>query len=409
MKIAYILKSFPEISQTFIIVQLTELIESGHDVTIFAQNRGNDNNTIDLVKKHRMTEKCHFCIKIPKNKNRRRIKALIFSVIKLMRHPLKTVAALRILFSQKFDYENLFFFLSFKPEKFDILQCHFGPAGNIGLFTKETGLFEGKLVTTFHGYDVSSYIKLKNESVYDKLFRTGDAFTYNSEATKDKLIALGCNEDKMFKLPMGIPVEDFKFKRRNINPDSQINILSVGRLVEMKGRKYAIEAISKLVNDYPNIKYYIVGNGPCLDTLKAQVNRLNLSSIIEFTGWVSSKKLMELYDKCHIFLHPSITASDGNQEGQGMVLIEAQAQGIPVIATRHNAFTETIIEDVTGFLVEEKNAMQISEKIKLIIEKPDIPQQMVFEARRHLEDLYCSKILNVILLSLYTRLIDGKN
>jgi colanic acid/amylovoran biosynthesis glycosyltransferase len=172
----------------------------------------------------------------------------------------------------------------------------------------------------------------------------------------------------------------------------------------MKGRKYAIEAIAELHKKYPKLQYYIVGDGPCRAELEAQVEKANLTSAIHFTGWVSTEKLKSLYDKAHIFLHPSITASDGNQEGQGMVLIEAQAQGIPVIATRHNAFTETILDGITGLLAEEKTVEELVEKMDIVIRNPQTTASIIQNAKKRVDEFYNSEKLNNDLIHIYERL-----
>ena len=129
----------------------------------------------------------------------------------------------------KLIYE-LFPFLN---KEFDILYCHFGPNGILGSHLKEIGL-DGKLITTFHGYDMTSYIISNGKKVYNNLFINGDLFLPISSYWKRRLIKLGCSEEKIIVHRMGICLEKFKYSEKIIQPGETIKILTVGRLVEKK-------------------------------------------------------------------------------------------------------------------------------------------------------------------------------
>ena len=402
MKIAFIVYEFPKLSESFVVNQITGLLDLGHDVHIFANRNPTESHVhADLFKYH-LADRTSYISPIPANKTIRRLKTLLLIVTNFLKAPVRLTKALRILLTRPegFSYNLLYYAFSFLRKEFDIIHCHFGPAGNIGSFLKQTG-FKAKIVTTFHGYDVTKYIAQHGHDVYQNLFGNGDLFTYNSEATKEKILALGCPPDRMTKLPMGIHLDKIIFAQRQPPSDGPINILSVGRLTEMKGREYAIKAVAKIIGKFPNVRYNIVGDGPLRQLLQKLIQDLDAAHSISLLGWVSSDQLDSLYKSSHIFLHPSVKASDGNMEGQGVVLLEALAYGLPVVATNHGAFPETVPDSAAGFLVPERDPDALAERLEYLISNPQAWPQLGKTGRQHVEDNYDIKALNQKLAKIY--------
>jgi len=402
MKIAFVAGIFPAISQSFVTKQITGLLELGHDVQIFANSNPHQSQVHDDVLKYNLLERTHYPPALPVNKMLRRLKALCSVSRAIIAKPILTLRAVSCLLRRKggFSYKQLYFVLPFIHGDFDIVHAHFGVNGLQSLILKEIG-FRCRLVTTFYGYDIATYIKQEGTQVYQKLFELGDLFTYISETGKERILALGVNPEKIVKIPMGIDLDGIPFKERRINPGQSINVLSVGRLVEMKGREYTIRAIAKLTEKYPDLKYNIVGDGVLRDSLQALIDELGVSDSICIHGWVDDRQLHEFYDEAHIFLHTSVEASNGNVEGQGVVLAEAQAYGIPVIATNHGAFPENVIDGKSGFLVPERDIHAIAERIDYLIENPGEWIEMGKSGRQFVEGRLDIKKLNKVLEQAY--------
>ena len=151
--------------------------------------------------------------------------------------------------------------------KYDIINCHFGYHGLKAVYLKQIGLLQGKIVTTFHGLDITNYLESFGENVYEQLFDTGDLFLPISELWEKRLIELGCSPKKIIVHHMGIDCDKFSFKPRNLSSDGQIRFVTVARLVEKKGVEYAIRAVAKLADTHRNIQYSIVGDGALRDKL----------------------------------------------------------------------------------------------------------------------------------------------
>ncbi|HET9800322.1 MAG TPA: glycosyltransferase, partial [Chthoniobacterales bacterium] len=102
------------------------------------------------------------------------------------------------------------------------------------------------------------------------------------------------------------------------------------------------------------------GEGPMLAELKELTRRLKIADRVELPGFLEPEKLLELYYGAHIFLHPSETGSDGNQEGIPNSMLEAMATGLPVFATEHGGIPEAIENGVSGILVPERDHEALS-------------------------------------------------
>lgn len=409
MKIAFILEPFPRISQTFVLNQITAMIDFGHEVNIYAEYCSAESQVHSDICKYDLLQRTYYSTDIMLKSRLKRIKKAIRLIIRNFRiHSLVIIRSLNFIKYGKnaLNLRCLLYALHFLDKKYDIIHCHFGPNGIFGIKLKEMGI-PGKFVTSFHGYDVTRYVAVRGVGVYKKLFRVGDIFTYNSEATKDKLLQMHCPAERMLKLPMGVNLNKFAFKERKIDLSIEIRILSVGRLVEVKGTEYAINAVVKLIKAYPNITYNIVGDGPLKTKLRHLIKDSGLENKIILHGWLVNEKLKGLFDMSQIFLHPSIISSEGCMEGQGVVLSEAMACGIPVVATDHNAIPETIIDGTTGLLVKEKQVDDIVEKVSRLIVDPVIYSKICKNGREFVVAKFNAKKLNLKLAHIYNKLIQG--
>lgn len=142
-------------------------------------------------------------------------------------------------------------------------------------------------------------------------------------------------------------------------------LLSVGRLVDRKGFQYVIDAMKDLVIDIPELKYYIAGAGPEMDSLKKRVENNGLQEHVFLLGRVSEEEKDRLYRECDYFIMPSYTKKDTEDyEGFGIVYIEANMYGKYVIATRTGGIPDAVCEGVTGSFVEAQDPESIYLKLK---------------------------------------------
>lgn len=289
----------------------------------------------------------------------------------------------------------------------DIIHCHFGTTGLTVADLRRIGVVKGALITSFHGMDITVFPKRYGVGFYKYLFNSPGLFTGNSNFIISKMIENGCPPDRIFKVPECLNINQFKY-RTEIPPRKPVTILTVGRFVEKKGYEYSLRAVALLKEQGIDFEYQIIGEGPLLGSMKLLAKELNVSENVIFNGALKQDAVVTFYESAHIFLLPSVTAADGDTEGQGLVLQEAQAIGLPVVATLHNGFPDSIIDGVTGYLVPERDATALYEKLLLLCNDEAMCKKIGQKGRSFVEQSFDSKIVVETKLSnVYNRSIEG--
>jgi glycosyltransferase involved in cell wall biosynthesis len=211
-------------------------------------------------------------------------------------------------------------------------------------------------IVSFHGADVMVDM---NKPAYRKAtLQMLDGVTLTlvrSESLRRALVDLGCDAAKIEVQRTGIPLQEFPFRKRAAPKNGEWRFVQAGRLIEKKGLPVTLRAFSTFSNQQPNATLTIAGEGPLLPELQNLTRELKIAERVAFTGFVSQEQLREIYNRSHIFLHPSQTGRDGNQEGIPNSMLEAMATGLPVFATDHGGIPEAIENGVSGVLVPERN------------------------------------------------------
>jgi colanic acid/amylovoran biosynthesis glycosyltransferase len=253
---------------------------------------------------------------------------------------------------------------------YDIIHCQFGNLGELGLLLKDTGVFNGKLITSFRGYDISSYHKSHGDDIYSDLFTRGDVFLCVSEHIKEKLIMLGCDKEKIIVHRSGVDTKKFAVRPRIAVRNEPARILTVARLTEKKGVEYGIRAVVKALQKNPLIEYKIAGDGPLRAKLQSLIAELNL------LGWKSQNETADLLANSDVLLAPSVTTAQGEEEGIPGAIMEAFARGLPVVSTRHAGIAEVIENGKSGLLVPERDVDALTENLLMLVEQPDLRSAM---------------------------------
>jgi colanic acid/amylovoran biosynthesis glycosyltransferase len=408
MKIAFIVSYFPALSETFILRQITGLLDLGHDVEIFALNNAHEKKVHFEIQRYGLKERVNYFFdnNVESTRVKRILKAAYSIVANFRKGPVKILKALNI-FKYGENALSLLLFnatVCFLDKKFDIIHCHFGPNGIIGAQLRDIGI-SGKLITTFYGSDLTSFIHNNRKDIYKKLFINGDIFLPICNYFKKILLGLGCDKKKIIIHHLGADIQNFPFTPKSINNREVIKFLTISRLVEKKGVEYTLFALSRLLEEHKKIKYLIAGDGPLRDQLEKLSIELNLAEYVEFMGAVNDEEVKTLLQEAHVFVLPSITAQDGEQEGTPTVLVEAQACGLPVISTFHSGIPEMIVDGSSGFLVPEKNIDALAEKIEYFIDHPEAMLEMGSYGRKLVDDNFNVRKLNQKLVDIYSQLV----
>ncbi len=409
-RVAFIVDNFPVLSQTFILNQITGLIAYGYDVDIYA-NPSPEMTIHDDVNKYNLLSRTSYFPQPSQHHPVTLCKSLHLLLQGICKSPHVLNQLYRNISALKTNGLPIWFlpylatpFFNAFPQNYDIIHCHFGPNGIKGLALKRMGLITGKLITSFHGYDLTKYISKYSATVYHQLFAQGDLFLPISKHWQNQLIELGCKQDKIRVHRMGVNCEKFTFTPRQYHHSQPIQILTIARLVEKKGVEYGIRAVAKLASTHPNICYKIIGDGCLKESLQALIQKLNIADKIELLGWKEQSEIRETLNQSQILIAPSITSREGDQEGIPVVLMEAMAMGIPVISTLHSGIPELVEDSVTGFLVPEKDVEALSQKIKYLIENPQVWEKIGHGGRKFIEENHNQILLNQELVDIYEKL-----
>ena len=302
--------------------------------------------------------------------------------------------------------KELYFEQVIRKQKAKLIHAHFGTEGLAILPVKKR--LKLPLVTTFYGLDMSQQAQSKEQqTAYKKLFSDGDLFLVEGNHMRKGLIDLGCPPDQIRILHIAVDINKIKYQKRQVeNKDEKIKILFCGRLIEKKGLIYALKAIKLIVDKYPDLEFRVIGDGRLKSGIETFIKEQNLQKYVILLGYQPYHVFIEELKKAHILLQPSITAQDGDSEGGApTVLLEAQASGLPVISTYHADIPEVVIDGKSGFLVPERSPEEIAEKLKLLISKPKIWQELGQSGRAHIEQNYNIDIEIKKLEDIYKQLI----
>jgi colanic acid/amylovoran biosynthesis glycosyltransferase len=410
MRVAFIVGRFPVLSEAFILNQITGLLDRGHDVTIYSlEGPSGESKVHPSVDKYQLLERVHYMPSVPEGYVWRVLKALGLFLTNFHRNPLACLRSLNIFKYGKRAASLRPFYASIpvlEHAPYDIIHCQFGIYALDGLILHQLGTLQGKLMSSFRGWDISWYLKEKGDRVYDELFIYGDFFLTNCEFFRQRIIRLGCDEEKIVVHGSGIDCHKFAFKPRTPAVDGCIRIATTGRLIEKKGIEYAIRAVAKVAQSYPNLEYNIIGDGYLRQEFEQLIQSLNVAHVVKLLGWRQQQEIIHILDRCHVFIAPSVTAADGNQDAPVNTLKEAMAMGLPVIATQHGGIPELVQDGVSGFLVPERDADAIATKLIDIIQHPEQWEAMGAAGRAQVEAHYDMHRLNDELVEIYRQVLN---
>jgi colanic acid/amylovoran biosynthesis glycosyltransferase len=257
----------------------------------------------------------------------------------------------------------------------DLMHIYFGHTGvHLLPFIEE---WNKPCVVSFHGADVASK---QDVADYDRklrrLFRAVPLILARSQSLADRLVQLGCPPDRLRINRTGVPLNEFPLMQRDPPVKGHWRLLQACRLIPKKGVSTSIRAFAILQREFPNAELYIAGKGPLQPKLEGLVAQLGIADKVHFCGFLTQKELLNLYFTSHLFLHPSETELDQNQEGIPNSVLEAMSTGLAIVATRHGGIPEAVEHGRTGLLVKEGDFVSFAESIAAILRSPHAFREM---------------------------------
>jgi len=266
-----------------------------------------------------------------------------------------------------------------------LLHAHFGPCGLRMVSVKNHCKIP--LIVSFHGYDAGRFPRrLHNRYRLRWLFREAEHFLTPSQHMKRRLIELGCPDRKVTVHYLGVPLQSITYADRRSPPRGiPVRMLQVSNLVEKKGTLYLLEAFSNVRRRHNEVELRLVGDGPMRPVIEERIRSLGLSGSVILAGPKSHYDIPGELAAAHIFVHPSITGSDGDMEATPIAIKEAMASGLPVVSTYHAGIPELIEHGRSGLLAPERDVQTLASHLDYLMEHPDQWAAFGREARTRVE------------------------
>lgn len=304
-----------------------------------------------------------------------------------------------------------FFFLSqlvalrriLRHQRIDLIHAHWLiPQGLTvaiaGMLTKNMP----PVICTSHGGDLLGLNGRWLSLIKRWIIRRTSLLAVVSRAMADCALSLGAKPEQLKTVSMGVDT------RTLFTPDTATRrmdneILFVGRLVEKKGCTYLLEAMPEILRQHPGARLTVVGSGAEEKVLKQQANYLGIAHAVTFQGAVNNEEIPQLYRRATVFVAPSIVTAQGDQEGLGLVMVEALACECPVVASDLPAIRDVIVHGNTGWLVPQKTPEAIANAVAKLLAEPELRRQMAVSGRNHVVQNFDW----VAVSSRYASLLDG--
>ena len=292
-----------------------------------------------------------------------------------------------------------------ESEQADIIHAHFGYQGFRCLRARsETGL---PLVTSFYGVDATRDARRPPwRQRFERLFNAGELFLAEGGHMARRLAAAGCPADRIAVHHLGVDVDNIPFKAR-VAVDERFRVLICANFREKKGVPCGLQALAKALPGFPiDLHVTLIGDGPERPRVLEAISEFGLSGKVELMGEQPYMVVLEQMARSHLLIQPSVTAADGDAEGGAPVtLLDAQATGLPVVATEHDDIPEYVVDGQSGLLAPEGDVDGLADRIRSLLSTPEKWAEMGRHGRRHVEERYNARFQAAGLESIYDRMV----
>jgi glycosyltransferase involved in cell wall biosynthesis len=276
------------------------------------------------------------------------------------------------------------------------------PQGLIAVLSRRAGGHRARVVCTVHGGDLYGLRGALFDRLRRIILRAVDHVTVVSRVMQNDLMQDPEDTGKISVIPMGVDL------RQRFTPGSAPGtgdaLLFVGRLVEKKGLRYLLEAMPAILDRCPSASLRIVGSGPEQPFFERLARQVNIHPRVSFLGAVPNRELPPLYRSAGVLVFPSVTAMDGDQEGFGLVLVEALGCGCACVVTDLPAMMDIADDNRSALVVSQKDPQQLAEAISTLLSRPELRSTLAAEGRAHVLKNFDWDVVAARYLSILRRL-----
>lgn len=301
-------------------------------------------------------------------------------VTNLRRSPWMMLLVPCFLLSQLFSLLRLIY-----RQQPDVIHAHWIiPQGLIATLALLTRRRPPRLIVTSHGADLFALRGKLMSGLKRFVLRRASHVSVVSQAMRDETANLGLPANRVIVAPMGIELT------RRFTPDSSVpreahELLFVGRMVEKKGLRDLIQALPIILEKFPETTTNIVGFGPEEHACRALALNLGISNKVRFLGALPQSQLPDLYRRATALVAPFLIAQSGDQEGLGLVMVEAIGCHCPVVTTRIPAVQEVFDGNWPPFMALPQSPQSLAEQVVKLMDEPASALQWVTALR---EEIY---------------------
>ena len=262
--------------------------------------------------------------------------------------------------------------MAIKGASADVALAEYGTTG--ALIDGACRRISAPLVVHFHGFDASVTDLLDRKAGdYRRMFGVASAVVAVSRAMERQLLGLGCPRETLIYCPYGVDCAAFD----GADPAGAGPLfVAVGRMVEKKGPHLLLAAFARVVAECPEARLHWIGDGPLLGVCRDLAAALGIEDAITFLGAQPHDIVARQMRQARAFVQHSVTASNGDREGMPVSILEAGAIGLPVVATRHAGISDVVVDGVTGFLVDERDARGMAAHMLTLARHPSLAGQL---------------------------------
>jgi len=295
-----------------------------------------------------------------------------------------------------------------------VLHSHFG---NAGWANRRAATLAGlKHVVTFYGYDVSQLPRqdARWHPRYRDLFAGVDRVLCEGSHMASCVEALGCPAKKLRVHHLGVGTNEIRFQPRQWNPPDPLRVLIAASFREKKGIPFALEALGQFQGEVP-LEITIIGDASRQSASQEEkrkilgtIEKFKLQPRVRLLGYQPYSVFFEEAYRHHLFVSPSVSASDGDTEGGAPLgLIEMAATGMPVLSSTHCDIPSVIRHETTGYLAGERDVGGLIAGLRWWTAERARWRSILEAGRRHIEQDYDAGRQGQRLAHIYQELVEG--
>jgi len=382
MKIAYLLSEYPTLGHTYLLREVRQLRELGWDIqTISIRRPGDRPSPLSPAEKVELQSTWYILGSGPVAYLRSHAVTFATSPVRYLRglatawrfgrfHPRQTMLATAYFIEAVCA--------GYRLQKAGVTYVHSVYSTTVALILSR--VFDVRLSMTVHG--PAEFTDPEGFGIREKV-RAADVVCAISYFGRSQIMLWSSASDwhKLEVTPLGVETAGWKAATFRERP-SPFELISVGRLVEIKGYPLLLEAMARLHDEGRDVRLTLVGDGPDRSTLEEQARQMGIAELVVFAGWKNQDELRELYANSDLCVLSSFA------EGIPVVLMEAMAAGVPCVAARINGIPELIRDGTDGLLFTPSNVPELTAAIGKLMDSPELRRRMAHSSREQVADKY---------------------